>query len=54
MTDLVVMLVLFYKDEMIELGIIPENVKWDNLDENQQKNVKEFLLKKIEERKNKK
>lgn len=51
MTDLEVMVVLFLKNEMIDLGIIPENVKWDKLTKEEQKNVKEFVKKKIEERK---
>ena len=52
MTDLEVMVVLFYKNEMIELGIIPEDVKWDKLNETQREEVKKFLQKKIDERKN--
>lgn len=51
MTDLEVMVVLFLKNEMIDLGIIPENVKWDKLTKEEQKNVKEFVKNKIEERK---
>lgn len=51
MTDLEVMVVLFLKNEMIDLGIIPENVKWDKLNEEEQKKVKEFVKNKIEERK---
>lgn len=51
MTDLEVMFVLFHKEEMIKLGIIPENVKWDSLTEEEIKNVKEFLKNKIENQK---
>lgn len=51
MTDLEVMVVLFLKNEMIELGIIPENVKWDKLTKKEQENVKEYVKKKINERK---
>ena len=51
MTDLEVMVVLFLKNEMIELGIIPENVKWDKLTKKEQKNVKKYVEKKINERK---
>lgn len=51
MTDLEVMVVLFLKNEMIDLGIIPKDVKWDNLTEQEQKNVKKFIEEKINERK---
>lgn len=51
MTDLEVMVVLFLKNEMIDLGIIPKNVKWDKLNKEEQKKVKEFVKNKIEERK---
>ena len=51
MTDLEVMVVLFLKEEMTKLGIIPEKVKWDNLTKEEQKNVKDFVKNKIEERK---
>ena len=51
MTELEVMFVLFHKEQMIKLGIIPENVKWDGLTEEEIKNVKEFLKNKIEHQK---
>ena len=51
MTDLGVMLILFYKDEMVKLGIIPEDVKWDCLTEEQKKNVIAFITDKIEKQK---
>lgn len=49
--DLGTILILFHKEEMIKLGIIPENVKWDGLTEEEIKNVKEFLKNKIENQK---
>jgi hypothetical protein len=51
MTDLEVMFVLFHKEEMIKLGIIPENVKWDSLTKKERQNVKKFLKNKIEKQK---
>ena len=51
MTDLEVMVVLFLKEEMTNLGIIPKDVKWDKLTKEEQKKVQEFVSKKIEERK---
>ena len=51
MTELEVIFVLNYKDDMIKLGIIPENVKWDELTDKQIKDVKAFLKDKIEKRK---
>ena len=51
MTDLEVMVVLFLKEEMTKLGIIPEKVKWDNLTKEEQKNVKKFIENKLKERK---
>lgn len=53
MVDLGVILILSYKDEMIKLGIIPENVKWDCLTEEQKKNVIAFITDKIEKQKGK-
>lgn len=50
--DLRVIFVLTYKDEMIEKGIIPKDVKWDLLTEEEIENVKKFLEEKIEEEKN--
>ena len=49
MSDLEVMVILFLKDEMIKEGIIPENVKWDELTEEQEENVKEYVKNKLEE-----
>jgi predicted GTPase len=51
--DLEVIFVLNYKDEMIEKGIIPKDVKWDMLSKEQEENVKDFLKEKIEEKKRK-
>lgn len=53
MDDLRVMFVLFYKDEMIEKGIIPKNVKWDLLTKEQKENVKKFIKIKIQKQKEK-
>ena len=52
MSDLEVMVVLFLKDEMIEKGIIPENVKWDELTSEQEENVKKYVKDKLEEMNN--
>lgn len=52
MSDLEVMVILFLKDEMIEKGIIPENVKWDELTEEQGNNVKKYVKNKLEEMNN--
>lgn len=49
MSDLEVMVILFLKDEMIEKGIIPENVKWDELTSEQEENVKKYVKDKLEE-----
>ena len=54
MDDLRVIFVLYYKDEMIEKGIIPKDVKWDLLTKEQEENVKNFIKEKIEEQKTKK
>lgn len=51
MTDLGVILILSYKDEMIKLGIIPEDVKWDCLSEEQKQGVINFITDKIEKQK---
>ena len=51
MKDLEVIFVLFHKEEMIKLGIIPEDVKWNSLTEEEIKNVKEFLKNKIDQQK---
>lgn len=51
MTDLEVVFVLNHKDDMVRLGIIPEDVKWDELTEEQENNVKKYLEKLIEGRK---
>lgn len=51
MKDLEVIFVLFHKEEMIKLGIIPEDVKWDSLTKEEIKNVKEFLKNKIDQQK---
>lgn len=51
MDDLRVIFVLYYKDEMIERGIIPKDVKWDLLTKEQEENVKNFIEEKIEEQK---
>lgn len=51
MADLRVIFVLHFKEEMIERGIIPENVVWTELTEEQKENVKKFLEEKIEEAK---
>lgn len=48
-TDLRVIFILTFKDEMIKEGIIPQNVKWDKLTEEQKENVKKFISKKIGE-----
>lgn len=53
MNDLRVIFVLFYKDEMVEKGIIPKDVKWDLLTKEQEENVKKFIEEKIEEHKKK-
>lgn len=52
MADLRVIFVLYFKNEMIEKGIIPENVDWTKLTDEQRENVKKFLEEKIEEAKN--
>lgn len=49
MSDLSVIMVLTLKDEMIRKGIIPEDVKWDELTEKQKKDVQNFLAEKIGE-----
>lgn len=49
MAQLEVIMVLTFKDEMIEKGIIPKDVKWDELTEEQKENVKAFLSERIEE-----
>ena len=51
MTDLRVIFVLHFKDEMIEQGIIPKDVDWTQLTEEQKEDVKKFLEDKIEEAK---
>lgn len=53
MDDLRVMFVLFYKDEMIDKGIIPKDIKWDMLTKEQKDKIKEFIEKKLENYKNK-
>lgn len=53
MNDLRVIFVLLHKDEMIEKGIIPKDVKWDLLTKEQEENVKKFIEEKIEEHKRK-
>lgn len=53
MNDLRVILVLYFKDEMVEKGIIPKDVKWDLLTKEQEENVKKFIEEKIEEHKKK-
>lgn len=53
MDDLRVIFILNYKDEMIEKGIIPKDVKWDLLTKEQEENVKKFIEEKIEEQKKK-
>lgn len=53
MNDLGVILILFFKDEMIEKGIIPKNVKWDCLSEEEKNNVIKFIRGKIDEQKGK-
>lgn len=49
MSDLEVVVILFLKDEMIEKGIIPEDVKWDELTSEQEENVKKYVKDKLEE-----
>ena len=49
MSDLEVMVILFLKNEMIEKGIIPEDVKWDELTSEQEENVKKYVKDKLEE-----
>ena len=48
MNDLRVIFVLLHKDEMIEKGIIPKDVKWDLLTKEQEENVKKFIEEKLE------
>lgn len=50
-TDLSVLMILHHKDEMIELGIIPEDIKWSEITPEQEEKVKRFLKEKIETRK---
>ena len=54
MNDLRIIMVLLYKDEMIEKGLIPKDVKWDQLTKEQEDNVKKFIEEKIENYKAKK
>lgn len=49
MLDLAVIMVSFFKDEMIEESIIPKDVKWSKLTKKQQNGVKKFINKKIKE-----
>lgn len=49
MLDLAVIMVSFFKDEMVEEGIIPKDVKWSKLTNEQQDNVKELISKKLNE-----
>lgn len=51
MNDLRIIMVLLYKDEMIEKGLIPKDVKWDQLTKEQEDNVKKFIEEKIESQK---
>lgn len=53
MLDLAIIMVSFFKDEMIEEGIIPTDIKWSKLTEKQQNNVKKFISKKLEENRKK-
>lgn len=49
--DLGAIIVLLFKEEMIQKGIIPQNVKWEELTEKQRQDVIDFITLKINEKK---